>query len=161
MESLGINFQVLISQAVNFLILFGLLSWLLYKPVLKMLTDREKKVKDASDLAEKTRMDSEKISQEMQGKLEQAKKSAQEIITLSQDTAQKEGQKIISNAKKESEEIINKSQKQLEVERAELRIQLRKEIASLTVATVSKVLGKKIEKSEQDKLQKEALEVIK
>ncbi len=161
MEALGINWKLLISQAVNFLILFGILSWLLYKPVLKLLSDRAKKIKEASDLAEKTKLDSEKLNQEISMKLEQAKKEAKEIVSSSQEIAKKESQKIISDAKKESENIINKSHKQLELEREQLRRDLRQEIATLTVATVSKMLDKKIEKPEQTKLEKEALKIIK
>ncbi|MCL5795107.1 MAG: F0F1 ATP synthase subunit B [Patescibacteria group bacterium] len=161
MEALGINWKLLISQAINFLILFGILSWLLYKPVLKLLSDREKKIKDASELAEKTKLDSEKLNQEMAAKLDKAKKEAREIIANSQELAKKESQNIISSAKKESEGIINKSQKQIEIEHEQLKKELRKEIISLTVATVSKILDKKIAKPEQVKLEEEALKIIK
>ena len=41
MEKLGINLGLLISQAINFGLLVALLYLLLYKPVLKMLDERD------------------------------------------------------------------------------------------------------------------------
>jgi F-type H+-transporting ATPase subunit b len=161
MEALGIDWKLLIGQAVNFLILFGLLSWLLYKPVIKLLVEREKKVKDASDLAEKTKIDSQKIDIELQEKLNKAKQEAKEIISLAQDSAKLENQKLIKEAQKESAEIIARSQKQIAVDQEELRKKLHNEVAVLTVATVAKILGKKLPKVDQDNLQKEAVKIIK
>ena len=40
MENIGINWQLLVAFLINFLVLFGLLTAVLYKPILKMLDER-------------------------------------------------------------------------------------------------------------------------
>ena len=40
MEGLGINLPVLVAQIVNFVILFGLLYLVAYKPITRMLDER-------------------------------------------------------------------------------------------------------------------------
>ena len=62
MEALGIDLKLLIAQVVNFGILLFVLSKFLYKPVVTMLEERQKKaeqtIKD-SDKATKTLIKSE------------------------------------------------------------------------------------------------------
>ena len=42
MAELGINLPTLIAQIVNFIILFGLLYLVAYKPIMRMLDERSK-----------------------------------------------------------------------------------------------------------------------
>ena len=51
--ALGVNGPFLLAQIVNFLILFGALSLLLWKPMLKMLNERKQRI--AQGLAEAVR----------------------------------------------------------------------------------------------------------
>ena len=56
MEAIGLNLPLLIAFLVNFLILFGLLGFLLYKPLLKMLDERAVKVRESLQAAEKMKL---------------------------------------------------------------------------------------------------------
>jgi F-type H+-transporting ATPase subunit b len=58
LEGLGVNPPVLISQIVSFLVLFGVLSFVAYKPILKMLDERSKKIKESLEEAEKVKQQS-------------------------------------------------------------------------------------------------------
>ncbi len=53
MEALGINPNLLITQILNFIILFVLLRMLLYKPVLGMLNSRKQKFKKVLNMPKK------------------------------------------------------------------------------------------------------------
>jgi len=52
LSSLGIDLKILLAQLVNFGILIFLLSKFLYKPVLKMLDQRKKKIAESIKKAE-------------------------------------------------------------------------------------------------------------
>ena len=47
MEGLGINLPTLIAQVINFVVLFGLLYLVAYKPLLRMLDERSRRVKES------------------------------------------------------------------------------------------------------------------
>ena len=49
-ESLGVSLPTLIAQIVNFVILFGLLYLVAYKPIMRMLDERSQKVKESMTL---------------------------------------------------------------------------------------------------------------
>jgi F-type H+-transporting ATPase subunit b len=55
MEGIGINLPLLIAFVVNFVILFALLSVVLYKPVLKMLEERQAKIRESMEHTAKRR----------------------------------------------------------------------------------------------------------
>ena len=55
MDALGINLPGLITQIVSFVILFFILSKVLYKPLVGMLDQRAEKIKSSLDAAEKAK----------------------------------------------------------------------------------------------------------
>jgi F-type H+-transporting ATPase subunit b len=50
--SLGISLPTLLAQIVNFVILFGLLYLVAYKPVMRMLDERSKRTRESMEQAE-------------------------------------------------------------------------------------------------------------
>jgi F-type H+-transporting ATPase subunit b len=95
MEALGLDIKLLLAQVVNFLLLWFILSKFLYKPILKMLDERKKKIKDGLDNAVK-------IEQKLAG-IEQKEK---EILKSATVKAQKEEAELIALAKTQSVQII-------------------------------------------------------
>ena len=53
MEGLGISIPTLIAQVVNFVVLLVILYFFAYKPIMKMLDDRPRKIKESLDEARK------------------------------------------------------------------------------------------------------------
>ena len=58
MDALGIHPGFLISQVVNFLLLFALLHTVLYKRIFKMLDERKQKIKESLEEADRVRQES-------------------------------------------------------------------------------------------------------
>jgi len=79
-EGLGINWSTLLAQMVNFFILFGLLYFFAYKPILKMFDERSRRIKDSVEQAEKVREEAARSDEEHRKKLEAASKEGQEAI---------------------------------------------------------------------------------
>ena len=52
LASLGISLPTLLAQIVNFIILFGLLYLVAYKPIMRMLDERSRKIKESMDQTE-------------------------------------------------------------------------------------------------------------
>ena len=74
MEGLGIDLGVLISQIVNFVLLFLALYFLLFKRVLAMLDERRQKIQQGLERAERAEAEAartEAVFQERMGQIEQ------------------------------------------------------------------------------------------
>ena len=64
MEKLGINTTLFLTQMVNFLIMVFILQRFLYKPILKMIKERQEKISDGLALAENMAGEKEKLGKE-------------------------------------------------------------------------------------------------
>ena len=97
MEGLGISLPTLIAQLVNFIILFGLLYLVAYKPILRMLDQRSKKIKEGM---EQTELIKEQV------------KHSEEEVKKQIDVARKQGQEIVAQAARTGEEVRQKAQQE-------------------------------------------------
>lgn len=155
MESIGIDWKIIIVQAVNFLILFLVLRWLLYRPILKMLNDRKNKIDESLKLADKSHKDSEELEKRINEKLETAKKDALSIIEDAKKESENLKKDIIEQTEKESHYLLKKAEERIIEQKREMMAELRKETVNLTILVSEKILGKKIdETTEKDIIEK-------
>ena len=87
MDALGINLSGLITQLVSFVVLFAVLSRLLYKPVLGALDRRSARIRESLEAAEKAREESAHSQEEMQQQLEAARAEGQQLISQARELA--------------------------------------------------------------------------
>ena len=121
LTSLGIDYKLLIAQLVNFVLLFIVLYIFLYKPVLKMLNERSKKVDKSLDDADRIEKRLVEVEKEIDNKLKEADKKSTALINEAKQQgksiesgmtveAQKKADQIVEKAKVE---ILNQQQKML------------------------------------------------
>jgi F-type H+-transporting ATPase subunit b len=152
MEALGINLPVLISQIIAFLILFGLLSVVAYKPLLKMLDERANKIKESMDLAEEVKQQSKNAEQEVKNQLSSASKKGQELITMANTTSDEIRAKAQELAKKDADLIILRAREAINAERDSAIDELRREFSDLTILAAGKVIGETLDKKSHKEL---------
>ena len=142
-SSLGINWRALISQIANFIILLILLKIFLYRPVVKMLEERQAKIKQGLDDAEKAKAQLESAEDESQKIIKDANRKAQEIMALSQ----KENEAQISLAKEEarniSQKIIQSAENQAEAEKIKIITRAKSQIGEMVVIATEKIIQEK------------------
>ena len=80
LASLGISVPVLVAQIVNFAVLFGLLYLVAYKPVMRMLDERSRRIKESMAQADSVEEQAASAKEAMEKQLEVAGKESQERI---------------------------------------------------------------------------------
>ena len=105
MDALGIEWPLLISQLINFLILIVLMRMFLYKPVLNMLNARKERIAQSMKDAERVSAAAREAEAEKGKVLEQARREAQEIRAQATRDAEKIAQDVRSRAETEATEI--------------------------------------------------------
>ncbi len=158
MGALGINVPSFIAQVVNFLILFGLLYLVAYKPVLKMLDDRSNKVKSSLEQAEVIRAQAEKAQEDFKVQIAEASKQGQLVIERASKTGDEIREKAKAQAQYEADALIVRAKAEIRRERDEVIDELRKEFADLTIMAASKVIGKSIDKTAHREMINQVLE---
>ena len=146
MEGLGINLPTLIAQIVNFLILLGLLYLVAYKPIMRMLDERSRRVRESMEQTELIKQQAEHAEEEVKKQLAAASKEGQEVITRAARTGEEVRQKAQQEARQDAESLITRARVEIQRERDEAINELRKEFADLTILAAGKVIDRSLDK---------------
>jgi F-type H+-transporting ATPase subunit b len=146
MSGLGVSGWTLAAQVVNFIILLLLLYFFAYKPVMKMLDERSRKIKDSMEEVQKVKAQAAQTEEEFKKKIEAASKEGQEVIARAMRTGEEARQRAQAEAKQEAQALVEKARVEIQRERAETIGELRQEFADLTVVAAEKVIGKSLDK---------------
>ena len=158
MEGLGINLQTLIAQLINFTILFVLLYFVAYKPLMRMLDGRSGKVKESMEQTEYIKEQAAKAEEEATKRIEEASKEGQKILKQAMEAGEEARLKAQQEAKEEAGALIDKARTEIQHERDEAVEELRKEVADLAIMAAGKVVGRSLDKEAHIKLIDEVLD---
>lgn len=156
--SLGINVSTLIAQVVNFVILFGLLYFVAYKPLMRMFDERSRRIKESLEQTEQIKEQAEMAEKETAERIQEASKESQKIIKKAEQAGEEIRQKAQLDAEKQSEKILKRAQAEIKQERDEAVSELRRNFAGLTIMTAGKVIDKTLDKKTHRELIEKALE---
>lgn len=142
----------LIGQAIAFAIFVIFCMKFVWPPVIAALHERQKKIADGLDAANRAARDlelaHEKAGQQLREAksqaaeiIEQAKKSANQIVDEARDQARAEGDRMIAQAKAQIEQELNS-----------VKDALRAQVGALAVSGAEKILGASIDANAQKQL---------
>ncbi len=146
LAGLGISLPTLLAQIVNFVILFGLLYLVAYKPIMRMLDERSKKVKDSMEQTEYIKEQAVRAEEEAKKRIEAASKEGQEVIGRAVRTGEEVRQKAQQEARAEAETLIGRARTEIQRERDDAIDELRGEVADLTILVAEKVIERSLDK---------------
>ena len=138
----GIDWKLLLAQAVNFGVLFVLLSYLLYKPVLSTLEKRRevvaKGVEDAEKAAEMLSTADAQVAEKVSG----AEQEAQTIVASARDEAGQERTRLLKEAEERAAVIAADAEARAKETAARTIRESEKEIARLAILAAEKAMRK-------------------
>ena len=142
-------------MALSMLVMFTFLSYLLFKPVRKLLEDRKQRVADEQESAKNDRKEAAVYKEEYEQKLKEIDKEAQAILSEARKKAMKTENEIVAEAKEEAARIITRANNEIERKRA--LDDMKQEMISIASAMAGKVVAASIDTSVQDELIEETL----
>jgi F-type H+-transporting ATPase subunit b len=155
---LGINLPVLLTQIVTFVVLLIILRFAAYKPILRMLDERSRRIKESMDQAESVKQASLHAEEEVKKQLEEASREGQERIARAVKAGDEVKQKAQADAKREADALIERARAEIRQERDDAINGVRREFADLTVLAAGKVIEETLDKEKHRKLIDKVLE---
>jgi len=143
LQAFGIDAKLIIVQIINFAVLAGLLTYFLYKPVLKILEDREEKIKQGIKDAEDAALAKTQASEEKRAILTQAQKEAQEVDAKAKAFAKEKEVEIIATAQAKADEVVKAAEAKSTFLKEQALKESEAEIARLAMLAAEKVLQSK------------------
>ena len=146
---------------ITFLVLFTVLAKYAWKPLIKMLDDRENMIRSSLDDAEKAKLELERLNQESAAITAKARSGAQSILADSKSAAEKVKEDTIAKAKEQAIKIRDDAKKQIQVEKEKAINDIREEVVTLTMSVAEKVIKKNLSKDENQSLIEDSLKSLK
>ena len=139
----------LILQIINFGLLLVILTKFLYRPIIKLLEDRNKTIAAGLKAAETSLKEKETITQLKQAELLKAEQGAAEILESARKKAVLTGKLLLDEAKTAAQVEVQKEYRLLEEKLKSERRDLHRQVADLVVDTTKRVLEGALNKNHQ------------
>ena len=146
---------------VIFLTVLFVLKKFAWNPLLDFLEEREKDIAESLKMAESAKTDLEKIKEESEKILNEAKKEGKTIVSDSKQKAEESANKILNDAKEKSNEILDDAKSKIDIEKKRAIKEIKEEVVDLSLELATKVLQRNINDEDNSKFVKSSLEAVK
>jgi F-type H+-transporting ATPase subunit b len=143
---------------------FGILLFVLYKfafpGIMSALEEREKKIRDSLDQAERHRSEAEQKLKEYEAKLHSASKEAEGILAAAKERAQRLMEENEQRLTSEAERIKGDATREIDHERRKAIQDIRAQTTELALMVAEKVVQRSLNEADHRKFADEALEAL-
>jgi F-type H+-transporting ATPase subunit b len=152
LEPLGINAGYLLAQIINFGIIFGALTTLLWRPIINMLDARSAKIQKGLEdaaAAANARLNAEAEAEKI---LAAARTESQGIIAEARGRGEEVAKAVEAEARAEAEAIRTQARAAATEERDTQLAGLRSQVAAISIALAQRLIGESLDAKRQQAL---------
>lgn len=149
---LGINNGFLLAQIINFLAIFGFLTWVLWRPLTNMLDSRAAKIQKGLEDAAAAANARRNAEAEAEKILAQARSEAQLVIEEARGRGDDVAKGIEREARAEADKIRADARSRAEDERNQQLAGLRGQVAAIAIAAAQRLIGDSLDQKRQQAL---------
>jgi F-type H+-transporting ATPase subunit b len=149
MEKLGLNLGTLLVYLFNFTALLIILRALIYKPVIKVLEERQKKIARGLEDAKVAADARAKAEEEAEHVLGLAQQEASRKLRDASENADQAAQGARAEAEKEIAAMREAARLEVQAERDRILQDMRPKVAALAIAAAQKIIGATLDEKRQ------------
>ena len=149
MEIVVPQFGLFFWTLVIFLTFFLLLRKYAWKPILKMIHEREESIESSLQAAEQARLDMQRVTADNEKFLSQARSERDSILREAQAIREKMIAEAKMEANKEASKLLEDAKRQIQLEKVGAIAEIKNQAASLAVDIAEKILRKELENKDQ------------
>ncbi len=139
LSTLGLNWAGFLWQLLNFIVLLVLLRVVLYRPVLRMLEQRARRVRESMERADEVQRQSDQAEADRQALLAETRTQAQEIRARADADAKRILAEADARAQEQANRILVQAQNSIETSRQQMLADVRGQVADLVITAVDRV----------------------
>ncbi len=147
-------------EVVSFAILLFILAKYAFPPILRTLEERERKIRDSLDQAERHRAEAERRLKDYEGKLNAAAREAEAILDQAKGRAQRALEENEQRLLADAERIKADATREIEHERRKAIQEIRAQTADLAIQVAEKVVGRSLTDADHRRFAEEALQAV-
>ena len=152
LDVISVNLWQILASLLNLVLLFLLVKKFLYKPVKKMLEQRQSTLEGSYAEAEKAKEAALLDRKLYEEKLADAKGEADRVIKSAVDIASEREREILEDAKEKADGIIRRAEADAILEKKKAEDAIRREIVEVSSALTEKMLEREISTDDHKQL---------
>jgi F-type H+-transporting ATPase subunit b len=143
---------LMVWTVVTFLIMVAILKKIAWGPLLKVLEDREEKIKMEVAAAEKHRAEMERLKTEYETQLLGIESRARALLSEAEQKGSEAREAILKDAEAQAKKIEARTRAELLAEKERLVLELRSQVGDLSVEIAEKLMRQSLDKKVQDRI---------
>lgn len=158
LDTLGVNWQLLIFQIIGFIILVWLMAKFVFPVLIRTVDERQKRIETGLKEAAEARKALEEAEMRVDDLLADARKEAESLLQRSQEEAAEAILQAETKAKQRADQIVKDARASLAIDVRKARDLLKKETIQLVAAATEQVIGEKVDAKKDAELIASAIE---
>lgn len=139
-------------SVITFLIVFVILRWKAWGPLMQALDDREAQIRDSLNKAEKITQEQEKSTQKNEAILTQAREEAKDIVIQAKEAGEKLKLKLEENGRTKYDEFLSNATAQIETEKQKALNDVKKMVIEIAISASEKVIKRNLNNEDNKKM---------
>ncbi len=144
LEVISVNIWQILISLLNLIILFLIIKKFLFKPVNKMLLNRQNELDERYNDANEAKRIAEENKIFWDEKISTIKDETDEMLKKAQDSAKRQSDAIVLKAKQQAEGIIRQAENQVIYEKKKAEEEIKQEIVEVSAILANKLLEREI-----------------
>ena len=141
-QQFGIDWRLLVAQAINFGALFFILLYFAYRPILAILDERRKGIAAGVNMREDAERKLRAAAEEREALLKKTEQESVTLIANAEAAGKVRGARVLAEADKRKDEIIAGAKRRAEQEKRLMEEEFRREAENLVRGAVAKLAEK-------------------
>ncbi len=144
----GVNVWTMIFAWCNLLVLYLFLKKILFKPMKKMIDQRQQEVDDMYKNAEDAEAHANEMKASYEDKLNKANAESEEILKTAVRRAQLKEEEILRDAQIEASRICQRAEEQIALEKKRALAEVKDEVSGRAVEIAGAIIGREVSEKE-------------
>jgi F-type H+-transporting ATPase subunit b len=155
-----VNFGIFFWTWVVFITLFFVLKRYAWPAIVRATEERERSIQGYLAKAEEANVKAERLAEENQRLLAEARTSAQQLIVDAKQAGDRERVLAVERTKKEQDALLERARREIGAEREKAIVALRKEAVDLSLAAASKLIEVRLSEDADRQLVEDYLKTL-
>ena len=151
-EFIGVNLWTALFTLLNTLTVIFVGTKFLFKPIMKIIADRQKEIDDMYSDAGAAKAEAKALEAEYKDKLSNAMETGERIVKEATVRGQAKEEQIIRQANEEASALLRKAEADIAMEKKKAINDAKDEISGMALAIAEKVVGRELNTDDQGKL---------
>ena len=132
----------------NLILLYFVMKKFLFKPVKKMIDDRQQEIDDLYADANKSKSDAADLKAQYETRLAEANEEKEEILRSAHRKAQLREEEILRQAQEKAAQTMKRADEQIELEKKRAMNEIKDDVSGMAIEIASAVLARDIKQKE-------------